>query len=177
MSSGDTPRLRVVAGGGLSGGPGGMRGARLRAVAGHLRGGSAGSGAVFDWRAELELVAPDVTLLTGCSRSAVAAAEGSLGFALPPELVEFLGATDGVYDPDSHYWYAWSLERLVDENFDTERPADLLAVGDDAGSGWFCLPLDGAGAIHYDRATGARRTLARDLRGLWLGWFGGTLCV
>ena len=142
MPSGDAPRLRVVAGGGLSGGPGGMRGARLRAVTGHSHGGSAGSGGPFDWRTELELVAPDVTLLPGCSRTALAAAEGSLGFALPRELVEFLGATDGVYDSDCHYWYAWSLERLVDESFDPERPADLLAVGDDAGSGWFCLPLD-----------------------------------
>ena len=177
MPSGDTPRLRVVAGGGLSGGPGGMKGARLRAV-GHApgAGGGAGSGA-FDWRAELELIATDVTLLPGCSRTALAAAEGSLGFALPRELVEFLSATDGVYDSDCHYWYAWSLERLVDESFDHERPADLLAIGDDAGSGWFCLPLDAAGVIHYDRATGARRTLARDLRGLWLGWFGGTLRV
>src|SRR5262245_34341028 len=84
MPSGDTPRLRVVAGGGLSSG---MKSARLRAVArsaapeGGLRRG------VFDWRAELELVAPDITLLPGCSRSALAAAEGSLGFALPREQV------------------------------------------------------------------------------------------
>src|SRR4051794_28740173 len=175
MPSGDTPRLRVVEGGGLSGG--GISATRLRAIAGHSHGGSAGSGGPFDWRTELELVAPDVTLLPGCSRTALAAAEGSLGFALPRELVEFLAATDGIYDSDCHYWYAWSLERLVDESFDPERPADLLPVGDDAGSGWFCLPLDGAGVIHYDRATGARTTLARDLRGLWLGWFGGTLCV
>src|SRR4051794_19291909 len=103
MRSGDTPRLRVVAGGGRPGGPGGMRSARLRAVAGHSHGGSAGSGRVFDWRAELELVAPDVTLLPGCSRTALAAAEGSLGFALARELAEFLAATDGVYDTDCHY--------------------------------------------------------------------------
>lgn len=181
MPSGDAPRLRVVAGGGLSGGRSAPRGARLRAVGqpggrDAASGGGAGRGA-FDWREELELVAPDVTLLPGCSRTALAAAEGSLGFALPREQAEFLSATDGVYDGDSHYWYAWSLERLVDESFDPERPAELLAVGDDAGSGWFCLPLDGPGAIHYDRVTGARRTLARDLRGLWLGWFGGTLGV
>jgi SMI1 / KNR4 family (SUKH-1) len=204
MPSGETPRLRVVVGGGLSGGrasSGATRGARLRSVE-HAPGregsyggdagreGSSGGGAgregssggagrgAFDWRAELELVAPDVTLLPGCSRTALAAAEGSLGFALPRELIEFLSATDGVYDGDSHYWYAWSLERLVDESFDPERPADLLGVGDDAGSGWFCLPLDDrTGVVHYDRVTGARRTLARDLRGLWLGWFGGTLGV
>src|SRR3954451_12647116 len=113
MPSGDTPPLRVVAGGGRSGGPGAMRSARLRPVAGHSHGGSAWSGGVFDWRTELELVAPDVTLLPGCSRTALAAAEGSLGFALPRELAEFLAATDGVYDTDCHYWYAWSLERLV----------------------------------------------------------------
>ena len=178
MRSGEAPALRVVTGGGLSGGPVGG-GARLRAV-GHPgdggRHGGSGGGA-FDWRTELELVAPDVLLPPGCSRHALAAAEGSLGLRLPPGLVEFLEATDGVYDIDSHHWYSWSLERLVDENFEAERPSDLLLVGDDAGSGWFCLPLEGAGAIHLDRATGRRRTLARDLRGLWLGWFGGTVRV
>jgi len=146
---------------------------RLRALGGPPTNG----GEAFDWRRELELVAPDVTLPPGCSRDAIAAAEGSLGLALPTQQAEFLAATDGVYDGDSHYWYAWSLERVVDENFDYERPGDLLAVGDDAGSGWFCVPLDGSGVVHYDRASGVRRTLARDLRGLWLGWFGGTLGV
>src|SRR3954451_21956106 len=105
MRSGDTPRLRVVAGGGRPGGPGAMRSARLRAVAGHSHGGSAWSGGVFDWRTELEPLAPDVPLLPGGSRPALAAAEGSLGFALPRELVEFLAATDGIYDSDCHYWY------------------------------------------------------------------------
>jgi len=179
MRNGEAPALRVVTGGGLSGGAVGG-GARLRAV-GHPRdggrhGGSGGGGA-FDWRAELELVAPDVLLPPGCSRHALAAAEGSLGLRLPPGLVEFLEATDGVYDIDSHHWYAWSLERLVDENFEAERPSDLLLIGDDAASGWFCLSLQGTGALHYDRITAQRRTLARDLRGLWLGWFGGTLGV
>ncbi|WP_028063870.1 SMI1/KNR4 family protein [Solirubrobacter soli] len=177
MRSGEAPRLRVVAGGGLSGGAiGGGGGARLRAV-GYPRESHGGGGGAFDWRAELELVAPDVLLPPGCSRHALAAAEGSLGLRLSPELAEFLGATDGIYDIDSHHWYAWSLERLVDENFEAERPRDLLLVGDDAGSGWFCLPLQGTGALHYNRITAQRRTVARDLRGLWLGWFGGTLGV
>ena len=171
MRRGETPRLRVVDGGASRSG-GGLGAPRLRALGDD----EPWSGA-FDWRAELELVAPDVTLPPGCSRTALTAAEASLGVTFPSEQVEFLGATDGIYDGDSHYWYAWSLERVVDENFDPDRPGDLLAVGDDAGSGWFCLSLDGTGAIHYDRVTGVRRTLARDLRGLWLGWFGGTLGV
>jgi len=170
-------------GGGLSGGSdtlgapsraGSVLGTgRLRALGDPL----ANGGEAFEWRQELELVAPDVTLPPGCSRDAIAAAEGSLGLRFPSQQAEFLAATDGIYDGESHYWYAWSLERVVDENFDCERPGDLLAVGDDAGSGWFCLPLDGSGVVHYDRVTGVRRTLARDLRGLWLGWFGGTLGV
>jgi hypothetical protein len=184
MSSGDVPQMRVVAGGVPSGGGGGGGEARSRAgVAsgrGRLRavGEPPGAGrGPFDWRAELELVAPDVTLPPGCSRGQIAAAEGSLGLTFPRAQVELLNATDGVYDGECHHWYVWSLERLVDENFEQERPSDLLLVGDDAGSGWFCLPLEGAGAIHLDRATGRRRTLARDLRGLWLGWFGGTVRV
>jgi SMI1/KNR4 family protein SUKH-1 len=178
MHSDEAPRLRVVAGGGLSsGGVGrGARGGRLRAV-GHPPGRSGSEGGTFDWRAELELVAPDVLLPPGCSREAIAAAEGSLGWSLPPQQVEFIAAADGVYDVDSHHWYAWSLERLVEENFEPERPSDLLLVGDDAASGWFCLPLRGSGGLHYNRVTGERRTLARDLRGLWLGWFGGTIGV
>jgi hypothetical protein len=220
MRSGEAPRLRLVPGGGLSGGAvarhsnlggSGGSGVRLRAVGPPRETGRHGDGGggegPFDWREELELVAPDVLLAPGCSRHSLAAAEGSLGVRLPPELVEFLAATDGVYDIDSHHWYAWSLERLVDENFEAERPRDLLLIGDDAASGWFCLPLQGAGAhagagpgpgagagpgtgarpgagpgpgpaaLHYNRITGQRRTVARDLRGLWLGWFGGTLCV
>jgi hypothetical protein len=168
MRSGDGPALRVIDGGAL------RRAVGVTPAIGGLR---EVADEAFDWRAELELVAPDVTLPPGCSRGAIAAAEGSLGLTLPPGQAEFLTATDGVYDGDSHYWYAWSLERVVDENFDPDRPADLLAVGDDAGSGWFCLPLKGTGALHYDRVTGVRRVLARDLRGLWLGWFGGTLGV
>jgi hypothetical protein len=171
MRRGETPRLRVVDGG-ASRSSGGIGAGRLRAL-----GDDGPWGGGFDWRAELELVAPEVTLPPGCSRTAIAAAEGSLGMAFPSQQIEFIAATDGIYDGDCHYWYAWSLERVVDENFDPERPGDLLAVGDDAGSGLFCLPLDGTGPIHYDRVTGARRTLARDLRGLWLGWFGGTLGV
>src|SRR3954468_11886897 len=89
MPSGEVPRLRVVAGGGLSGGAtgrssgGALHGGRLRAVgdvpAESMR---PGGGGVFDWRAELELVAPDVLLPPGSSRQAIAAAEGSLGWAL-----------------------------------------------------------------------------------------------
>jgi hypothetical protein len=169
MPSGEGPRLRVVHGGGLSGH---RSGTRLRSL------GLTPQDGPFDWRAELELVAPDVLLPPGCGRAAIAAAEGSLGWTLPPQLVEFLTAADGVYDVDSHHWYAWSLERLVDENFEAERPGDVALIGDDAGSGWFALPLQGrGGALHIDRVTGERRTLARDLRGLWLGWFGGTLRV
>jgi hypothetical protein len=153
-------------------------GAPVRTVGRPRESGRRGGGGVFDWREELELLAPDVVLPQGCSRHALAAAEGSLGLRFPAELVEFLGAADGVYDVDSHHWYAWSLERLVDENFEAERPRDLLLIGDDAGSGWFCLPLHGgSGALHYNRITAERRTIARDLRGLWLGWFGGTLGV
>jgi hypothetical protein len=129
----------------------------------------------FDWRAELELVAPDVTLPPGCSAQAIAAAEGSLGLPFPAQQVEFLKATDGVYDAESHHWFAWSLERVVDENFEPDRPSDLLIVGDDASSGWFCLPFEGEGAVYYARTTGERRTIAPDVRGLWLGWFGGTI--
>jgi hypothetical protein len=172
MRRGETPRLRVVGGGASRSAGGGLGVARLRAL-----GEDEPRSRRFDWRPELELVAPDVTLPPGCSRTALAAAEASLGVTFPSQQVEFLAATDGIYDGDSHYWYAWSLERVVDENFDPDRPGDLLAVGDDAGSGWFCVPLEGTGAIHYDRVTGVRRTLARDLRGLWLGWFGGTLGV
>jgi hypothetical protein len=128
-----------------------------------------------DWRAELELVAPDVLLPPPATPQAIAAAEGSLGVVFPRRLVAFLTAADGVYDPDRHHWYAWSLERLVDENFDSDRPRDLLLVGDDAAAGWFALHDDQA--LHYDRATGLRRVLAPDLRSLWLGWFGGTLRV
>jgi hypothetical protein len=178
MPRGDAPRLRVIDGGALARAVGGSpAGGRLRVLDDPPPGDDGSWSEGFDWRAELELVAPDITLPPGCSRAAVTAAEGSLGLTLPPQQVEFLTATDGVYDGDSHYWYAWSLERVVDENFDPDRPADLLAVGDDAGRGWFCVPLEGTGALHYDRVTGVRRTLARDLRGLWLGWFGGTLGV
>jgi hypothetical protein len=174
MPSGDVPHLRVVPGGGLSSQRFGSRGgARLRTVE-HPR---PEGGAAFDWRAELELVAPDVLLPPGCRRDAIAAAEGSLGWALPPQLAEFLTAADGVYDVDTHHWYAWSLERLVDENFEPERPHDLVLIGDDAGPGWFALPAHGRGALHVNRITGERRPLARDLRALWLGWFGGTIGV
>src|SRR4051812_1397491 len=135
MPSGDAPRLRVVAGGGLSsGGIGaGARGARLRAVDRPVEHGGT-DGTAFDWRAELEFVAPDILLPPGCRRESMSAAEGSLGWSLPPQQVEFLTAVDGVYDVDSHHWYAWSLERLVDENFEAERPSDLLLIGDDAAS-------------------------------------------
>src|SRR5690242_12953639 len=112
MPSGEGPRLRVVHGGGLSSH---RSDTRLRSV------GHAPQDGPFDWRAELELVAPDVLLPPGCGRAAIAAAEGSLGWALPPQLIEFLTAADGVYDVDSHHWYAWSLERLVDESFEAER--------------------------------------------------------
>jgi SMI1/KNR4 family protein SUKH-1 len=131
----------------------------------------------FDWRAELELVAPDVMLPPGCRAQAIAAAEGSLGLPFPAEQVEFLKATDGVYDGESHHWFAWSLERVVDENFESDRPSDLLIVGDDGASGWFCLPLEGGGVVYYARTTGERRLIAPDVRGLWLGWFGGTICA
>jgi len=131
----------------------------------------------FDWRAELELVAPDVTLPPGCGAHAIAAAEGSLGLAFPAQQIEFLRATDGVYDAESYHWFAWSLERVVDENFEPDRPGDLLVIGDDAASGWFCLPLEGEGVVYYERTTAQRRTIAPDVRGLWLGWFGGTVRV
>jgi hypothetical protein len=150
---------------------------RLRVVRDPLdRGGSPGE--ALDWRAELELVAPDVTLPPGCSAQAIAAAEGSLGLTFPAQQVEFLKATDGVYDAESYHWFAWSLERVVDENFEPDRPNDLLVIGDDGASGWFCLSLEGGeGIVHYSRTTGERRTIAPDVRGLWLGWFGGTISV
>jgi hypothetical protein len=134
-------------------------------------------GGRFDWREELELVAPDVTLPPGCTAQAITAAEGSLGLTFPREQVEFLKATDGVYDAESHHWFAWSLERLVDENFEPDTPTGMLVVGDDAASGWFCVPLAGNGVRYYERTTGQSRTVAADLSSLWLGWFGGTLRV
>jgi hypothetical protein len=169
MPRGNGPRLHVVAD---------VLRERDAASGRGPNGGGEWAGEAFDWRTELELVAPDVTLPPGASAQAIASAEGSLGLTFPKQQVEFLRATDGVYDTESYRWFAWSLERIVDENFEPERPHDLLLIGDDAASGWFCLRLDHRdGVIHYERTTGERRTVAPDVRGLWLGWFGGTISV
>jgi len=169
MRRGEGPRLHVVADA--------LR-ERDSASGRESRGGGEWASTAFDWRAELELVAPDVTLPPGATAQAIAAAEGSLGLTFPAQQVEFLRATDGVYDAESYHWFAWSLERVVDENFEPDRPADLLLIGDDAASGWFCLSLgSGDGVIHYERTAGERRAIAPDVRGLWLGWFGGTISV
>jgi hypothetical protein len=138
------------------------------------------------WLEELEAMESKAELRPGCSPERVTGAESELGVTLPEALAEFLRATDGFYDRESEYAYAWDLNTLVGENArawtDAAAPLDtnFLAFGADGAGGWFCLPLgpeSADGVFHWSATDEQPRRIAPDLRTFWRGWLTGRITV
>lgn len=124
-------------------------------------------------------------LREGCTCKDIEAAEAKLGVSLPQSLVQFLKATDGFFDRESQYEYAWRLERIVEENrrawSDQSRTFDnhLLAFGGDGAGDWFCLSLyETEDSVHHWAWISAEsRRVAPDLATFWSGWLQGSISV
>jgi hypothetical protein len=97
-----------------------------------------------------------------------------------------LRETDGVYDREGQYEYAWSLARIVSENseawveLDGPLPEAFLAIGSDGAGDWFCIPSDRHATsvvLHWAWIEFVARQIAPDLMSFWTGWFSGELTV
>jgi cell wall assembly regulator SMI1 len=122
----------------------------------------------------------------GCSASEIENAESVLGVTIPKSLADFLKATDGFTDLQSHFAYAWDLSTIIAENgrawSDPAMPLDrrLLAFGADGAGDWFCLTLDTPGespVVHWGWIEGRPRCVADDLASFWRTWLDGSLSV
>jgi cell wall assembly regulator SMI1 len=127
-----------------------------------------------------------LALNSGCSDADIERAETELGVAMPPQLADFLRATNGLSDLASRYEYGWSIDTIVAENCrswaDRALPFshDLLAFGADGAGGWFCLSLacqDDRRVFHWTWIEGSADPIADDLAAFWPSWLSGRLTV
>jgi hypothetical protein len=138
------------------------------------------------WREFLSQLSDSLALRPGCPPAQLADTEARLGVRLPSDLADLLSETDGFFDTESQYDYAWDHTTIVAENtlhwLDNDAPLDrdLLAFGGDGGGGWFCLSHTRettASVYHWDWIDGERRLIAPDLRAFWRGWLTGSIGV
>lgn len=126
-----------------------------------------------------------LALRPGCSDLEIQQAEAELRMAMPPQLADFLHATNGLSDLASRYAYGWGIETIVAENrrawADAAMPLDraLLAFGADGAGGWFCLSLHAHDprVFHWTWIDGAATPVADDLPEFWPSWLRGDLTV
>jgi cell wall assembly regulator SMI1 len=137
-----------------------------------------------EWRDRLSREA--VVLSDGVSARQLGEAQLELGVEFPHDLVEFLHATDGLYDSEAECHYGWSVHRIVAENQgawarnDCPLSGDLLAFGEDGAGGWFCISLTApsrGSVFHWSWIECGPAAAASDLGTFWAGWLSGELSV
>jgi hypothetical protein len=138
------------------------------------------------WREFLSQLSDSLALRPGCEPAQLADAEARLGVRLPRDLADLLSETDGFYDTESQYEYAWDHATIVAANtrhwLDADLPldGDLLGFGGDGIGGWFCLShaLDATASVyHWEWIDCERRLIAPDLRTFWHGWLTGAIGI
>jgi hypothetical protein len=135
-----------------------------------------------EWSEILEPERRGLELRPPCDESTLKVAASRLGQSLPTSLAGFYGHTDGFYDTSAEYEYAWSLDRLVNDNLESRNddfplPSDILGFGGDGAGGWFCLWADGrdTSVFHFNWIDYERFLLAPDLTQFWRGWLDGEI--
>jgi hypothetical protein len=80
-----------------------------------------------------------------CDEERLGAAEGSLGFPLPPPMRALVLQGDGRFRTDGQWWVVWPLDRLVADTLtawaDGTLDRALVAFGDDGTGNPFCASV------------------------------------
>lgn len=117
-----------------------------------------------------------------CAADAMHRAESALGFALPNDLQELFGLSDGLFDRAGQWWFIWPIERLIADtlalrsDLGSTLPDDVIAFGDDGAGTPFCLiPSSGESVYCRSPIDGRLRMLAGGLDEFLVGWLSGTI--
>lgn len=134
------------------------------------------------WAETLNEFASRLELAQGLPEPLLDAAEQHLRAALPPDQRAFLLYTDGFYDQEAQYEFAWSLSELVSQALagwaEGWLPHRLLPIGRDGAGGYFTLPLDGSPTVrHWSSISEEEADTRLALNEFWLGWLRGDVRV
>lgn len=136
----------------------------------------------FVWAETLTEFASRLVLAEGVPEPDLDAAEQRLRVALPPDQRRFLLYTNGFYDQEAQYEYAWSLAELVSQALagwaEGWLPNRLLPIGGDGAGGYFTLPLDATATVRHWSSIGEEEVdTGLTLEEFWPQWLSGDVRV